>query len=83
MASMARRIFPWMALLATLACSGEPAYDVVIRGGTVYDGSGGAPVVADVAVLGDSIVLVGDVPEKDERRSTPREWPFPPGSSTC
>lgn len=61
---MARRIFPWMALLATLACSGEPAYDVVIRGGTVYDGSGGAPVVADVAVLGDSIVLVGDVPEK-------------------
>lgn len=60
---MARRIFPWMALLATLACSGEPAYDVVIRGGTVYDGSGGAPVVADVAVLGDSIVLVGDVPE--------------------
>ena len=61
---MARRIFPWMALLATLACSGESAYDVVIRGGTVYDGSGGAPVVADVAVLGDSIVLVGDVPEK-------------------
>lgn len=61
---MARRIFPWMALLATLACSGESAYDVVIRGGTVYDGSGGAPVVADVAVLGDSIVLVGDVLEK-------------------
>lgn len=64
MASAARRISPWLALLATLACSGEPAYDVVIRGGTVYDGSGGPPVVADVAVLGDSIVLVGDVPEK-------------------
>lgn len=64
MASTARRILPWLALLGTLACSGEPAYDVVIRGGTVYDGSGGAPVVADVAVLGDSIVLVGDVPEK-------------------
>ena len=35
-----------------------PAYDLVIRGGTVYDGSGGAPFVGDVAVRGDSIVAV-------------------------
>jgi len=47
------------ALLALSACA--PKYDVVIRGGTVYDGSGGAPVVADVAVAGDSIVAVGDL----------------------
>lgn len=35
------------------------AYDVVIRGGTVYDGSGGKPYVADVAVRGDRIAAIG------------------------
>jgi N-acyl-D-amino-acid deacylase len=34
---------------------------VVIRGGTIYDGSGGAPITGDVAISGDSIVAVGDV----------------------
>jgi len=36
-----------------------PAYSVLIRGGTIYDGSGGAPYVGDVAVRGDKIVYVG------------------------
>ena len=35
-------------------------HDLVIRGGTVVDGSGGKPFVADVAVDGDRIVAVGD-----------------------
>ncbi len=34
-------------------------HDLVIRGGTVVDGSGGEPFVADVAVDGDRIVAVG------------------------
>ncbi|MBM3852937.1 MAG: amidohydrolase family protein [Verrucomicrobia bacterium] len=37
------------------------AYDVVLRGGLVHDGSGGAPVVADVAWRGDRLVAVGSV----------------------
>ncbi|HXY98070.1 MAG TPA: D-aminoacylase [Steroidobacteraceae bacterium] len=36
-----------------------PAYDVVIRGGTVYDGSGGAPFTGDVAIRGERIAYVG------------------------
>ncbi len=32
-----------------------PQWDVVIRGGQVYDGSGSAPRVADVAIRGDRI----------------------------
>lgn len=36
-------------------------YDLVIRGGTVVDGTGGEPFVADVAVKGDQIVAVGNV----------------------
>jgi N-acyl-D-amino-acid deacylase len=46
------------------ACSPAPAYDIVIRSGTVYDGSGNEPVVADVAIRGDSIVAVGTVKER-------------------
>jgi N-acyl-D-amino-acid deacylase len=35
------------------------AYDVVISGGTVYDGTGGKPFVGDVGIRGDRIVYVG------------------------
>src|SRR5438309_3089056 len=34
-------------------------YDVLISGGTVYDGSGGAPFVGDVAIKGDRLAYVG------------------------
>ncbi len=37
----------------------EADCDVLIRGGTLYDGLGGPPVVGDVAVSGDTIVAVG------------------------
>jgi N-acyl-D-amino-acid deacylase len=36
-----------------------PTYDLLIRGGTVYDGSGGAPFVGDVAIEDDRIVYAG------------------------
>jgi N-acyl-D-aspartate/D-glutamate deacylase len=36
-------------------------YDVVIKGGTVVDGSGGEPFFADVAIKGDRIVAVGEI----------------------
>ena len=43
------------------ACSSpNPEYDVIIRGGTVYDGSGDTPRVADVAIAGDAIAGIGD-----------------------
>jgi len=39
-------------------------HDLVIRGGTVYDGTGGAPFKADIAIDGTTITLVGDVSDK-------------------
>src|SRR4029078_3582130 len=50
------------AFAATLMISAAPrpvAYSVLIRGGTIYDGSGGTPYVGDVAIRGDKIVYVG------------------------
>jgi N-acyl-D-amino-acid deacylase len=35
------------------------ACDILIRGGEVCDGSGGAPFAADVAILGDRIIAIG------------------------
>jgi N-acyl-D-amino-acid deacylase len=39
-------------------------HDVVIRGGAVYDGAGGAPFAGDVALDGDRIAGVGVVRER-------------------
>ena len=38
-----------------------PDYDLIIRGGLVYDGSGADPLNADVGISGDTIAAVGDL----------------------
>ena len=43
---------------ATLPCSAKN-YDVIIRNGTIYDGSGKKPFVADIAIQNDSIAKIG------------------------
>jgi N-acyl-D-amino-acid deacylase len=73
---MTRRILPFLASLLLFACAqpqtaptrqaATPAaptetYDVILRGGTVYDGSGQAAVRADVGIRGDRIATVGDL----------------------
>jgi N-acyl-D-amino-acid deacylase len=53
-------LLPVLAGLAQAA--GEPrTYDLILRGGTIYDGSGGKPFVGDVAVNGDRIAAVGSL----------------------
>ncbi len=37
----------------------DPAYDLIVRGGLVYDGQGGAPFEADVAVKDGLIAAIG------------------------
>ena len=56
------RMFPVFLMLTALsACASPTRYDIVIRNGTIYDGSGGTPVRGDVAIDADSIVAVGDI----------------------
>jgi len=38
--------------------------DIVVRGGTIYDGNGGEGVKGDVAIEGDRIVGIGRIPER-------------------
>ena len=51
--------FALSGLLATSAAPVPATYSVIIRGGTIYDGSGGPGYVGDVAIKGDKIVYVG------------------------
>ena len=43
-------------------------FDLLIRGGTVVDGTGSPAVAADVGVRGDRIVAVGTLPDAGRRR---------------
>ena len=60
-----------LALISALAagCSRAPRQqlDVVILGGTVYDGSGDPGVRADVGIVGDTIKTVGDLHDAEAR----------------
>lgn len=54
--------------LLALALSADPKVpdtNVVIRGATIHDGSGGKPVVGDVHIKGDRIAAVGTVGKVD------------------
>ena len=52
-----------LALLsfAPVAPAQLESYDVVIRGGTVYDGNGDKPKRADVGIRGDKIAAIGNL----------------------
>jgi N-acyl-D-amino-acid deacylase len=46
-----------------------PAFDLVLRGGTVLDGTGAPAFAADVAIKGDAIAAVGEVAAAQGTRS--------------
>ena len=47
----------------------EKAYDLVIRGGTVVDGSGGPGRRLDVGIRGETIAAVDDLARAEARRA--------------
>ena len=58
---MKRSLFALALVGAFSALAQEaPDFDVIIKGGTVYDGTGAAPQHVDVAIRGDRIAGLGD-----------------------
>src|SRR5215813_3300066 len=65
-----KRNFFWLGVFLTIvstvsakqpsSSTSEGNFDVIIRNGTVYDGSGAEPRQADIAIRGDRIAGVGD-----------------------
>lgn len=71
-------LVPWTvcsvfsSLLVSTTFAVEPesspgSFDVLIKNGTVYDGTGGKPRVADVAIRGDRIAGLGNFPAESAR----------------
>ena len=50
-----------LCLLALFVAGCSTSYDVVIKGGTVYDGLGGTPYVADIGIANGSIKTIGNI----------------------
>ncbi len=46
---------------AANAAPASPSYDVIIRNGTVFDGTGTEGRVTDVGIVGDRVVAIGDL----------------------
>ncbi|ACY48247.1 N-acyl-D-amino-acid deacylase family protein [Rhodothermus marinus] len=46
-----------------LPTQSDTIYTVILEGGTIYDGTGKAPFVADVGLIGDRIAAIGDLKE--------------------
>jgi len=42
-------------------CTQQNEYDVIIRNGNIYDGSGGNAYKSDIAINGDTIAAIGDL----------------------
>jgi N-acyl-D-amino-acid deacylase len=56
------------------------AFDVIIRQGTIYDGSGNQPFVGDVAITGDTIAAIGDLSSaRGQREIDARGFAVAPG----
>ena len=76
------RLHKYLALLLTLALplaaagqalrSGD--FDVLIKGGMVYDGTGRAPRRVDVAIKGDRIVAIGNLKQGTSAQRGGRAW---------
>jgi N-acyl-D-amino-acid deacylase len=50
-----------LAILFGASAATQAPFDVLITGGTVYDGSGGPPRRADIGTRGDRIATIGDL----------------------
>lgn len=75
-----RRLLPAFVLPLLWSCAGEPDYDIIVRGGTIYDGTGRPGYVGDVAMRGDRIAYVGPrAPGRSRRQIDARGLAVAPG----
>lgn len=53
--------------LLTMGCQKNAQYDVIIRNGNIYDGSGNKSYKGDLAISGDTIAAIGDLSNSEAK----------------
>lgn len=56
-----RNLLLLLVFSALLNSCTQKGYDTIIRNGMIYDGNGGDPYKADIAIRGDTIAFIGDL----------------------
>ena len=55
-------IYPiFLGLVILVGCAQTESYDVILRNGITYDGSGQTPYIGDIAIGADTIAAMGDL----------------------
>jgi N-acyl-D-amino-acid deacylase len=62
-----KKLIPFLVILIFAGCRHEGSFDVILRNGIVYDGSGSEPVRADIALSADTIAAIGDLRDATAR----------------
>ena len=58
---LAGSLYAVLGLVLLVGCTPKDSYDVILRNGTIYDGSGQTPYVGDIAIQADTIAAIGDL----------------------
>ena len=55
-----KKIFPVLILLIS-ACTSHTDFDIILKNGTIYDGSGKTPFTGDIGISHDTIAAIGNL----------------------
>ncbi len=59
---MMKKLMPFLlSVLIVVSCSSDGKYDVLIRDGRIYDGSGSPSFIADIGINADTVAFIGDL----------------------
>ena len=78
--------FPILVVVVAffVSCSAPADFETLLTGGTIYDGSGETPYVADVGIRADTIAAIGDLSEFSAAQvKDVSGLAVSPGLSTC
>ncbi|MFN8239450.1 MAG: amidohydrolase family protein [Bacteroidales bacterium] len=57
---MKKLVVTFFVIAVCVSCKG-PVYDIIIKNGNVYDGSGNPSFKADLGIIADTIAIIGDL----------------------
>ena len=64
----------FIALVLFAACTPGPEYDLILRSGTIFDGSGSTPYVGDIGINGDTIAAIGNLKSASGKIEVKNTW---------